>query len=120
MDSLGTILFSHPIARGFVQGTPGAEIASEMWSSYDGADLLDPKQPTGTTPVPMAEDLNKITSPTLVIYGEWEMDYFQLVGEAYNYAIPNPDRVIVSGGGHAVHLQEPERFNAELLRFLAE
>ncbi len=120
LDSVGTILFSHPLARGFKDGTPGAKLASEMWSSYDGADLLDPKQPSDATPVPLAEDLNKITSPTLVIIGEWEMAYFQLVAEAYDYAIPNSEQVIVTGGGHAVHLQQPERFNAEILRFLTK
>lgn len=118
LDSVGTILFSHPLARGFEEGSPGARLASEMWASYDGADLLNPKQPSGATPAPMAEDLSTITSPTLVIVGEWEMDYFQLVGEAYDYSIPNSERVTVSGGGHAVHLQQPERFNAEILRFL--
>lgn len=118
LDSIGTILFSHPLARGFKEGSPGAQLASEMWSSYDGADLLNPKQPSGATPPPMAENLSTITSPTLVIIGEDEMAYFQLVAEAYNYAIPNSKSVIVSGGGHAVHMQQPERFSAEILHFL--
>jgi len=120
LDSVGTIIFSHPLARGFKEENPGAKIASEMWASYDGADLLNPKQPSGATPAPMAQDLNTINSPTLVITGEWEMAYFQLVAEAYNYAIPDSERVIVSGGGHAVHMQQPYRFNGEILRFLTE
>lgn len=120
IDSVGSILFSHPLARGFSEGTPGARLAAEMWESYDGADLLDPKQPSGDTPPPLAEHLSGITSPTLVITGEWEMAYFQLVAEAFNYSIPNSERVTVPGGGHAVHLQQPERFNGELLRFLSQ
>lgn len=120
LDSVGTILFSHPLGRGFTEGTRGAELAAEMWNSYDGADLLDPKQPSGVTPAPSAENLPKIASPTLVITGEWEMAYFQLVAEAFDYSIPNSERVTVLGGGHAVHLQQPERFNGEILRFLSK
>lgn len=120
LDSVATILFTHPIARGFSEGTEGAKLASEMWESYDGADLLDPRQPSGDTPAPSVEKLPNIDSPTLVITGEMEMPYFQLVAEAYNYAIPNSERVTILGGGHAAHLQQPERFNAELFRFLKE
>lgn len=118
LDSVGTIIFSHPLARGFVEGSPGEKIASEMWESYDGTDLLNPQPSSNATPPPAAEDLLNVKAPTLVITGEWEIPYFQLVAEAFDYAIPNSECVTVPGGGHTVHLQQPERFTAEILRFL--
>lgn len=118
LDSVGVVIFSHPLARGFVEGSPGSEIASEMWESYDGTDLLNPQPPSNDTPPPKTEGLSKVKASTLIITGELEMPYFQLVAEAFDYAIPNSERVTVPGGGHAVHLQEPERFTAEILRFL--
>jgi pimeloyl-ACP methyl ester carboxylesterase len=71
----------------------------------------------------LAQDVDRVrvgdvAPPTLVLTGEWEMPYVQVVAEALAYGIPGAERAVVRGGGHAVHLQEPERFTAEVVRFL--
>jgi pimeloyl-ACP methyl ester carboxylesterase len=54
-----------------------------------------------------------------VITGEFEMPYFQIVSDAVAYGISDAERLIVPGGGHVVMLQQPERFNKEIKRFMA-
>lgn len=109
----------HPILNGFVDGAEGYEIALSMWEAYEGRDLLYPKPSAHATPPADIKRLSEVVVPTLVITGEMEMPYFQIGADALAYGIPNAERVVVQGGGHSVHLQQPERFNAEFRRFLA-
>jgi pimeloyl-ACP methyl ester carboxylesterase len=118
LDSLGAYLFSSPLARGFEEGEPGTRLARELWEDYTGDDLLHPRPPSGATERPTMDRLAEVEAPTLVLTGEWEMPYVQVVAEALAYGIPGAERAVVRGGGHAVHLQEPERFTAEVVRFL--
>lgn len=117
VDSLGTVLFSGPLARGFDDGGPGFELATAMWEDNGGRGLVNPVEPSNATPAPVFDRVSEIDVPTLVITGDLEMPYFQMVADALAYALPDAERVTVPGGGHAVHMQEPERFTAELVRF---
>lgn len=118
LDSLGTVLFNHPISRGFVEGTPGSILAGLLWQGYSGQDLLDPHPSSNATPASRFEDLPNLDLPTLAVTGEWEMPYFQVAADALAYALPRGRRSVIRGGGHSVHLQQPREFTNELLRFL--
>lgn len=117
VDSLAAILFSHPLARGFREGRPGSRLAGRMWATNAGRGLRDPRPPSGATPPPRTDRLGEIGVPALVLTGERELRYFRVVADALAYGIQGAERIVVQGGGHAVHLQEPERFTAEVLRF---
>lgn len=120
LDSLRAMFVGHPIGSGFIQGTEGNEIMTAMFQAYEGRDLLDPKPSANATPRPDIGRLKEIVVPTLVITGELEMPYFKIVSDALAYGIPNSERIVVKGGGHSVMLQQPERFNAEIKRFLSK
>ena len=109
----------HPINNGFVDGTEGAEIGLAMVEAYDGRDLLNPQSSANATPSPDIARLSEVSVPTLILTGELEMPYFQIAGNVLAYGIPGVERVVVSGGGHSVHLQQPERVNNEIIRFLS-
>ena len=119
LDAMRASFDGHPMMNGFVEGSEGFEIAMTMFGSYDGRDLLQPKPPANATPPPDIRRLSEIAVPTLVITGEMEMMYFQIVSDALAYGIPNAERVVVQGGGHVVMLQQPENFNSEITDFLA-
>lgn len=120
IDSLGAIVFSHPLARGFEEGAPETELVERIWETNAGRDLRDPRPPSGATPPPHVDRLVEVDAPTLVVTGELEMPYFQVVAEALAYGIRGAERVTLEGGGHAVHMQQPERFNRVVARFLLE
>lgn len=118
IDSLSAIVFSHPLARGFEEGAPETELVERIWETNAGRDLRDPRPPSGATPPPHVDRLVDVDAPTLVVTGELEMPYFQIVAEALAYGIRGAERVTLEGGGHAVHMQQPERFNRVVARFL--
>ncbi len=119
LDAMRALFDGHPMMDGFVEGSEGIEIAMTMFGAYDGRDLLHPKPSADATPPPNVARLSEIMVSTLVITGEFEMPYFQIVSDAVAYGISHAERVIVPGGGHVVMLQQPERFNGEIKRFLA-
>lgn len=94
------------------------ERAEQMLKTYSGTDLLDPPAPLNLAPLPRVDELQSVATPTLVIHGDQEMAMVRLVAETLVYGIPSAQRVVVSGGGHTVNWTEPERFAAEVLRFL--
>lgn len=119
LDTVRDMFVGHPIGNGFVQGTEGHRIMTAMFEAYDGRDLLNPEPSAKATPSPNIGRLTEIVVPTLVITGDLELPYLQIASDALAYGIPNAERIVVQGGGHSVMLQQPERFNAEINRFLS-
>lgn len=118
LDSLQAVLFSHPLARGFERGGRGLELAEEMWAANARRAFGDRGGPSGVTSEPSMDRLPGLTVPALVLTGDRELRRFRLAADAVAYLLPDASRVEVRGGGHAVHLQEPERWTAEVLRFV--
>ena len=119
IDYLKGLFSVHPIGNGFVAGTEGLTIMAKMFGDYEGKDLLNTKPLANATPAPDINRLSEISVPTLIITGELEMPYLQIVSDALDYAVANSERVVIKGGGHSVMLQQPESFNAEVKRFLS-
>ena len=118
LDSMRAIVYAHPLANGFIEGSEGLNIVRRMFGAYNAQDLLEPKPSANATPAPHISKLSEIKVPTLVITGEMEMPYFQIAADALAYGIPNAERVTVPRGGHSVMLQQPESFNREIKEFL--
>ncbi len=68
---------------------------------------------------PMHEYLQQIRVPTLLIAGELDPAYCAL-GQEMLDLIPQARLEVVPDAGHAVHLEQPERFRALVLEFLNE
>jgi pimeloyl-ACP methyl ester carboxylesterase len=94
------------------------ERARALLDLYSGADLLDPAPPSNLVTPAGIEDLLSVRAPTLVIHGETEMAGIQIVADVLMYGIPGARKRVVPGGGHVVNWSEPERFVAEVARFL--
>jgi pimeloyl-ACP methyl ester carboxylesterase len=65
-------------------------------------------------------DLGRISVPTLVLVGEHDRVTGVPESRALAEGIPGARFVVVPGGGHAVHQENPSAVNAELRRFLTE
>jgi 2-succinyl-6-hydroxy-2,4-cyclohexadiene-1-carboxylate synthase len=66
---------------------------------------------------PLHEHLGEIRVPTLILAGELDIRYTE-IGREMARAMPNATMLVVEGGGHAAHLEQPDRFNALVLDFL--
>ncbi|MPZ73741.1 MAG: alpha/beta fold hydrolase [Nitriliruptorales bacterium] len=70
----------------------------------------------------VSSDLHRITQPTLIVWGDHDgvpvatrTDQDELA-----HAIPNARLLIYRGAGHSPHWEQPERFAADLVTFVAD
>jgi pimeloyl-ACP methyl ester carboxylesterase len=89
-----------------------------MTATYSGRDLLERRPTSGPYLAPTLDQMKAFPKPTLFIAGEREAKYALLVSDSMARWMPNARRVVIPGGGHGVHLNEPERFNTTLREFL--
>jgi 3-oxoadipate enol-lactonase len=87
-------------------------------AGYSGEDLLQDHPQSGAFPPAQCDAMRRWTIPTLFISGDHEQARWQLVTDSLVRWMPDARKVVVAGGGHAVHIDEPERFDAALLAFL--
>ena len=66
----------------------------------------------------MCDLLPRIKVPTLLLYGEKDVRSPLNVAEAMHASIPESELVIISGVGHMVDMEAPDRMNAEVRGFL--
>lgn len=68
----------------------------------------------------LADGLNRITAPTLIVSGQH--DAVHPAGEyaAFARAIPGAQLIVYANAGHALHWEEPQRFAADLVAFIED
>jgi len=64
--------------------------------------------------------LPTIDVPTLLLWGDRDVRSPLAVAESIRRAIRGSELVVIPGAGHVSNMERPERFNAELRRFLSE
>jgi pimeloyl-ACP methyl ester carboxylesterase len=82
------------------------------WSLFNQATQVDPE------PAP-ATQLHKIKCPTLIVVGEYDIPDFQGIANKITNDVPNAKKCVIEGVGHISNLEDPLKFNKEILSFLA-
>ena len=67
---------------------------------------------------PAAKFLLEIKVPVLILVGEYDIPDVQAHAGIIEFGIPNAKREIVPNSGHLIPLEQPEYFNAKVLKFL--
>jgi pimeloyl-ACP methyl ester carboxylesterase len=87
--------------------------------------MIEDARPAGTIPMlkgfaeaDLRDVLPRIAVPTLLLYGDADVRSPLQVAEALHREIPGSELVVLSGVGHCAQMEAPERFNAEVRRFL--
>lgn len=118
MDAFRREWSAHPL----MEIPPGHSRAraslDEILAAYRGGRFLSPVPPSGPVAPITMDDLRRIGVPTLVLSGEREVPFLQIVARALAYYIPSARLVVVQGGGHMVNMIEPDRYNTAVLNFL--
>ena len=121
IDSLREAISAPAAERYRAMGRPDlAQRVRLELARYQGLDLIAPGSQSNLVEPVRIDDLRAVRAPTLVLIGEDEMAYFKIVADALTYGITGARKVVIPGGSHGVHWAEPERFVAEILRFLRE
>jgi 2-hydroxy-6-oxonona-2,4-dienedioate hydrolase len=68
----------------------------------------------------LAEEVSKISAPTLLIWGNNDTITPPFVGEEFHKLIPNSQLFFIDKCGHAPMMEQPEEFNRYLGKFLNE
>jgi 3-oxoadipate enol-lactonase len=66
-----------------------------------------------------ADRLTELQAPILLLVGDGDTPFIQDVARAIAQRAPNVRRIDIPGVGHMLNLEAPERFNAEVMAFLA-
>ena len=118
MDAFRRQWLAHPINY-IPDGKPEASARlRRIVEEYSGADMLTRPSSRSRERTPAIQRLHEIRAPTLVLVGDTDLPFFQIIADALAFLIPDAEKVVVPGGGHVVNMIEPERYNAEVLRFL--
>lgn len=89
--------------------------ARELLADYDGRDLIPDERPVE----PMADKLGAVATPALVLTGEEDVPWRQLVADALAYGLPDARRERLPGG-HLCNLAHAGPYNARIAAFAAE
>ena len=68
----------------------------------------------------LAEEVSKISAPTLLVWGNNDTITPPFVGEEFHKLIPNSKLLFIDECGHAPMMEQPEEFNRYLNDFLQE
>ena len=108
---------AHPINHVPADRPEVAAFIADIVGKYNGDDVLKMVTSRGAG-VPAIQRLSEIKTPTLVLVGGEDLSFFQISADALVFEIPGARKIVVPGGAHLVNIIEPERYNAEILRFL--
>jgi len=73
-----------------------------------------------SAPVPPVEErLGEIGSPTLVMWGDSDIDRVQEAGPMLTQKIPNAKSIVLKNTAHIPNMEHPAMFNALVLEFLS-
>ena len=96
-----------------------APLVKRMIEDYSGWHWVNDDPHIGFAGYPL-ERLQEIKVPTLILVGELNPSIYHEWADAQNENIPNSKKVIILDAGHALNIENPEKFNAFVLRFLSE
>lgn len=92
----------------------------EIVNRYSGNDLTNNIMEQMEFPVNIAENLDQIKIPTLIIQGDEETPMIIDVANKLFEGIHGSKKILIKGNGHLINLIEPEQYNKAVIDFLQE
>lgn len=87
----------------------------ELLAGYEGRDLMAPEAAPLAS---IAGQLGDIYAPALVVTGDKDTEWRQLVGDALAYGLPHGRRMRLAGADHLCNLTHPDAFNGLVAAFV--
>jgi pimeloyl-ACP methyl ester carboxylesterase len=89
-------------------------LVTDNWRLWTLRRLEQPLAP------PAVKRLAEITVPTLVVTGDEDLPHISDIAAVITRGVAGSRRVVISGAGHFVNLDDEARFNEALSTFLAK
>ena len=109
---------SHPLMRLPTSNLAVKKQVREMLNRYSGEDLKGNIKERMAFPVNIAENLHKITIPTLIIEGEEETALLKDVANKLLEGIQGSKKIVIAGGGHLINFVKPKKYNQVVIEFI--
>ncbi len=93
-------------------------LVEQMVRSYLGTQFINPAAAPQYGQPPTIERLGELKGPVLVLVGERDEESIQRIGNIIAQKALNAQRLLLAEAGHLNNLDQPERFNIAVLRFL--
>jgi len=118
MEAFRRAWTQHPLTQLRTADPRAHELVARMIGRYRGDDLQQP-------PVAVPDGweypaLDSVRKAALVIGGAFDIDTRRNAAEAIARKLPAAERAIVPDAGHLANLDNPQAYNARLLRFLEQ
>ena len=98
----------------YVRGSQGAyRTVAWDWKLADRMTMPSRHNPR------LVQSLGSLRIPTLIVWGEHDAMVPAEIGESYRSAIPGAELCVIRNCGHAVYMERPDAFLANVLPFLA-
>jgi pimeloyl-ACP methyl ester carboxylesterase len=94
-----------------------AERLAQIVASCSGWSWLH-TSPERDADLPEVRPLERISTPTLLVMGERDIEEFQAIANHVSCSIPHLTKLVLPGVGHMTNMEAPEAFNEAVLRFL--
>ena len=104
----------------FIQPVPQAFLETLVQESLKIPALVCKATFEGLLDDDSSKELNKIKSPTLLIWGDQDAIVPRSDQEMFLTMITDSRLVVYPGAGHALYCEEPVRFAADLAAFITE
>ncbi|MEE8508844.1 MAG: alpha/beta hydrolase [Myxococcota bacterium] len=105
-------------AVGLRPDLPAARAAARAIAAQNPAGLARFARGVAAPACPVIDALPSIRAPSLVVVGEKDEAYLR-AAEVLAARLPEAERVTIPRAGHVVNIEEPDAFNAAVVRFLA-
>ena len=102
-----------------LQNPYAAKKVKQMIDDYSGWQWKSDDPYIGIKPYP-PERLSDIKTPTLIIVGELDPEYYHMAADIQRKYIPHSTKAVLLGAGHALNIERPEQFNEIVLNFLSD
>ena len=105
------------VYQAFRPGIKNTAILRQIIDDYSGWHLSN-EDPAGTPDPPPVQRLEDIKAPTLVVVGEQDGQGILSIADLLENGVAGARKVVMSGVGHLLSMQDPQRFNDVVLEFL--
>lgn len=108
---------NHPIFSSAKANSSVLEELTNIVSDYSGWHWLN-DDPQTKPQIPALQKLAELKTPTLVVVGEKDLDYFHDIADVLASEIPDAQKVTIDGAGHMVNMEAPKKINKLVAEFI--
>lgn len=120
IDELQQRWMDHPIMAIGARYPSARKLLHEIISTYTGADLVDFSASHYAFPLSVADELPRLTAPTLLLTGAHETTARRTHAQRLLKLVPDSREIIFEQSGHMCNLTEPELYNRCVEEFCKE